>query len=215
MASSKPSKTKDKELSTNNYLAVLAIITVLVVVLSAYFSYTLIKQNILNGKVIRGKLQAQSDINKKVNAANALVKNYQGLSDSQRQLIASAIPNTEDFPQLVALIENASANAGIQFIGAGNSDSADTGDGSDDGSSDTAAPATSDLGSGTYDFTATIEGNYPSITKWFQNLEISTRPIVVTGFSLNGETGDLKGDVNLKTYFQPAADLNDSEVEVK
>lgn len=212
-------KTK-QQLSTNNYVVLMVIIAVLATIAGVYFGYQMVKENIRNGQVLIGKVQAQNDVTKKLENAQKLVDNYNRLSGEQKQLIQAAMPSKADFTQMISLMEVANSSAGtrMESINANASAAAS--------SAATGSPADSSGASGTQSaggsvapqplpVSVSVQGNYGQMTRLFRNLEMSTRPISVATFELKGNSGLLKGDLTLQTFYQGEADYSDKEETVK
>lgn len=218
---SKPVRTtalaKKKELSLTNYIALMAVIAILAIVIGGYVGYNMVKENIRNGKALVGKLQAQSDVEQKLENANTLVEKYGQLSQSQKQLLEAALPSKPDFTQLISLMEAANSSAGTRMksitsnsgvvatVVAPATDAATTGTAAADSTANKAQPVSA---------TASLDGSYSQMTQLFRNLELSARPIKVTAFELKGNSGALKGDLTLETYYQGEADYSDKEETV-
>lgn len=218
-----PAKTAaKKELSVANYVMLMVAITVLVVAAGGYFGYLMIKENIRNGQVLVGKVKAQSDVKKKLENANTLVENYAQMSDQDKELIQAALPSNPDFTQLMSLMETAGSSAGtkmksISYL-AGDIAAAPAAPAPTDAvttASDTSGQQPALNAPASVKASATIDGNYSQFTQYFRNLELSVRPIRIQTFSLKGNSGSLKGDITLETFYQNPADYSDKEEVVK
>lgn len=213
---------KKKELSVNNYIAMMAVITILSILIGGYVGYNMVKENIRNGRVLVGKLQAQADIEKKLANAESLVEKYNQMSDSQKQLIDAAMPSEADFTQFISLMESASNSSGTRMksISSNNMLAATTPAPAAPAEGGAAAPAaagtaTTTAGPTPVGVMASIEGSYSQMTQLFRNLEMSSRPIKVSSFELKGNSGALKGDLTIETYYQGEADYSDKEETVQ
>ncbi|TAK89029.1 hypothetical protein EPO04_02900 [Patescibacteria group bacterium] len=213
-----------KELSVTNYIMAMAAITILVIFAGGYFGYVMVKENIRNGQVLVGKLKAQSEIGKKLENAHSLVDNYGRMSSQDKDLIEAALPDSPDFTQLMSLMETANTSAGTRMKSITNilTDASTTG--SSAAASAQPAVATTQDSSGqqsannapqSVKAAAVIEGNYSQFTQYFRNLELSVRPIRVQSFNLKGNSGSLKGDITLETFYQGEADYSDKEKVVQ
>lgn len=215
---------KQKEMSTNNYIAIMVAVGFIIVVASGYFGYMLLKENFRNSIVIGGKIKAQSDMSQKVEDADAVVANYNSLSDQERRLIMSALPFSDDFPQIISLVEAAANNANISVktmtaLGADGGAATAVAPSSTTGSVTTAttgteAPAQTD-GYQAFNYTVEVEGSYSSLGRLFKNLEMSARPMKIKSFEFKGNDQTLTGTLTVGTYYQAKADLKDKEEEVK
>ncbi|HUC20261.1 MAG TPA: hypothetical protein VMR98_02070 [Candidatus Polarisedimenticolaceae bacterium] len=208
---------KAKEISTNNFIALVVVGSVLIVLAAGYFSFHLIKENFRNGQVIAGKLTAKSDLKQKLDDANTLVDNYNALSPQNQQLVDSALPISPDFPQIISLIESAANVSGVNVKAvsaeqAANLANADASNGAPTVPNQKAPPGNTPQ---PFAFSATIEGPYDRITQFFKNLELSARPMKVTAFELKGNSGSLVGTLTVQTYYQGEADIADKKEVVK
>lgn len=227
MATNKQTKIKapakaaaKKELSVTNYVMIMVAITVLVVAAGGYFGYLMIKENLRNGQVLVGKLTAQSEVKKKLENANSLVDNYARMSSQDKDLIAAAIPSSPDFTQLMSLMETAGNSAGTKMKSISYLAAEDLG-----ATAAVAAPVTTTADTtgqqpssntpASIKASATIDGNYSQFTQYFRNLELSVRPVRIQTFNLKGNSGSLKGDITLETFYQEPADYSDKEEVVK
>lgn len=219
---------KQKEMSTNNYIAIMVAVGFIIVVTSAYFGYMLLKENFRNSIVIGGKIKAQSDMDKKLENADLVISNYNSLTEQERRLIMSALPSTDDFPQIISLVEAAAKDSNISV-------KTMTALGSDDGTGTGAAPLSATTGSAvptaagtattgapvddgkpkTFLYTAEVEGSYSNLARLFRNLEMSARPMKVQTFELKGNDSTLTGTLTIGTYYQGKANIEDTEEEVK
>lgn len=218
---------KQKEMSTNNYIAVMVAVGFIIVVASGYFGYLLVKENLRNSIVIGGKIKAQSDISQKLEDADTVISNYNSLTEQERRLIMSALPSTDDFPQIISLVEAAAkdSNVSVKTMTALGSDTAATAAGTPSATTGSVAPAaggvvadaasTDDGKPKTFLYTAEIEGSYANLARLFRNLELSARPMKVQAFELKGNDSTLTGTLTIGTYYQGKANLKDTEEVVK
>ncbi len=207
-----------KEVSTSNFIALVAIGTMLVILASGYFGSQLIKANLLNGKVIAGKYDAKKDVKQKLIDAKTLVTNYNDLSSQKKQLINSALPPTADFPQIISLIESAGNASGVVIKSVTVDQTALTAAAAAEvaAAAKGATPVT--VAANTpqpFVFTSSIKGSYDHTTEFFKSLELSARPMKVTAFELRGDSGVLVGSLTVQTYYQGKADISDKEAAVK
>ncbi|HVE81187.1 MAG TPA: type 4a pilus biogenesis protein PilO [Candidatus Dormibacteraeota bacterium] len=203
MATNKLRPSKQKEISTNNYIILVTIGALTALLVGGYFGIRLLSENFKNGRVIAGKLQAQRELDTKLENAKKLVENYENLSPGERKLIDSALPASTDFPQVISLVESAAVNAGIRVKSINTQPEGVA-----------QAPAAAGLAK-SYIFSLDVEGPYSKMTQFYKNLELSARPMKVSAFQLRGTTGTLVGSITIQTFYQDKADLNDKEEVVK
>jgi Tfp pilus assembly protein PilO len=202
-----------KELSTNNYVAAVIVVTLLVVIICGFVGKGMAQSLIINTKLISGNITAKSDLNTKLTNIPILINNYQNLGNA-KQLIADGLPNNTDFPQIVSIMQSLSNASGVTLT-----EVAPPGDSSDDPSSTTAVAGSSPIaapnGATPYVFTVTVNGPYAQIVSFFQNLELSDRPMHVSSTQISGSNGTLTVDATIQTYYQAEASVSDSTETVK
>lgn len=219
MASSKPvvaKTTLKKELSTNNYVAAVIAVTLIVVIICGLVAKSMLGSLIINTKLIAGKAQAKSALDTKLSNIPTLLSNYQNLGNA-KQLIADGLPNNPDFPQIVSILQSISAASGVTLKDATPST----------GITATTAPAAATTAppvAGTpvsatsptpYTFAATIGGPYNQVVSFFKNLELSDRPLHVTSAQFTGDGSSVSVQLTIQTYYQPQADVGDKTEPVK
>lgn len=192
-----------REVSANNYIAVLIVVTVLVVLISAYFAKGLIASDIRNGKVIGYQSTANNQLEAKLKAAPVLIENYRQLG-AKRDTLAHALPTDPDFPELVIIAQNMAANAGVALASVSPVDAIAT----------TGAPSTTGAAV-PYQFNVEVGGTYPQIVQFFRNVELSVRPIRVVSSDFSGSDGALRASVTLGTYYKAKASLADKTETVQ
>lgn len=213
-----------KEMSVTNYILMMAAITILALLAGGYFGYVMVKANIQNGKVLIGKVKAQEDVKQKLENAKSLVENYNRMSDEDKELIAAALPENPDFTQLISLMETANTSAGTRMKSISSlateavaAPVAPT-EGSTGAVTTTTDPSGQQPGSNSPSAiraSTTVEGNYSQFTQYFRNLELSVRPLRVQTIDLKGNSGSLKGDITIETFYQGPADYSDKEEVVQ
>jgi hypothetical protein len=164
--------------------------------------------------------QAVSDLNKKVENAPKLIEAYNQLG-SRKTLIEHALPNTSDFPQIVTIMEGMGATSGVNVkavapaLATAEAAPAPASNASGTTSGATPAPSTPAVTVSDYHFSVTVEGDYGKILNLLKNIEISARPMKVTSVSFTGNSGSVGASIQLTTYYQSAANINDQKVEVE
>ena len=204
-----------KELSTNNYVAAVIAVTLLVVIICGFIGKGMVQSLILNTKLISGNVTAKSDLNTKLTNIPTLLTNYQNLGNS-KQLIADGLPNNADFPQIVSIMQGISTASGVTLSSVSPAD--DTSD--DSGTTGAAAPAGTSTapapgGATPYSFSVAVSGPYAQIVQFFESLELSDRPMHVTSTQIAGSDGTLEVTASIQTYYQSEASVGDSTETVK
>ena len=199
-------------LPTNTYIAIVAAIVALIVIACIFISYQLIRLDIVDAKVIAGDSTASSQLKTKLNNAPIVVSAYNDLG-SKQQLIADALPNDPDFPQAVALMDSIAAASGVQLKSIAPT-AATQGNAPTAGSTSAASTAASSSAT-PYGISVEVEGPYTQIVNYFQNLELSARPMKVLSSAFQGSSSDLQATIEIQTYYQPQADVSDKTKAVK
>jgi Tfp pilus assembly protein PilO len=199
----KPKPTK-KELSANNYVAIVVAIVLVIVLISGFVANSLIRDIILNTKVIAAKQKAISDLNTKLDDAPKLIEAYNQLG-SRKDLIKHSLPNTADFPQLVSIIESMGGTAGVTVKSVEPSAGV---------TAQTTGPANNSSAK-PYVFSTTLEGPYPKILALLKNIEISSRPMKVSSVQFTGNSGNVAAEIVITTYYQDPADIKDKTEVIK
>ncbi|HSX48144.1 MAG TPA: type 4a pilus biogenesis protein PilO [Candidatus Nanoarchaeia archaeon] len=197
MATSKEATTNKHELSANNFIVVAALVTLVAIIISVVASKALVAQLLLNNRVIDKKSVAAKQLQTNVNNLPELHKNYDALGGYQ-QLISDSLPSKPDFPALVSTLDVIAGSSGVKLRTI---------------SPDTNAPAvdaTATTGSSpvAVPFSLGVEGSYDAMLRFFTNIELSSRPIRVTGISQQGPNGSQQMLLDLSSYYQPPADLS-------
>ena len=168
----------------------------------------LLKDITHNSKVISKKQAAESQLKKNITTLPTLTQAYQNLG-SAKDLIDTALPTTADFPGLVATMEAVAgtSNVTLQSVSPANESSSG-------GTTSTATPATTDTSSSSatpvgYAFSISVKGNYANITSFLSNLQLSLRPVQISGLQLAGTNDALTGTITAQTYYDAPAVLQD------
>lgn len=198
MAADKAAK---PELSGNNLMIVMLLITFLVLGGSVLIGKSLFEGIVRDTKVLNKKLAAEKQMKANVEAAPRLISSFGELGEKKVKL-DDALPATPDFPSLIVTLENMTKNAGMKMksiapstAGAGDETAAAAAD-------STAAPAPTQYG-----FNVTFVGSYDSLQKFLGFVETSARPMRVVDIQLAGSGSAMTGQINLVTYYQGPAQL--------
>lgn len=216
MAAANKDKQASDKLAGNNLYVVLVLVTLLVVGGSAIVTKFLIGSVSINTKVVSAKNAANKQLQADLQAAPQLIDAYKALG-SQQQVLADALPETADVPDLIVTLNNMANNSGITLESVAPNEAGDT-------SASGAAPA-SGSGSGgasvsvptptPYAFSITFQGSYPSLTRMLNEIETSARPMVIQGVELTGTGSDLTGTIDLETFYQAAGQLPFGEETIR
>jgi Tfp pilus assembly protein PilO len=194
-----------QQLSSNNLIVVMLLITFLVVGISVLVSKALITSIRLDTKVVSAKGKAEKQLKEDITAAPKLVDAYAALG-SQAGVLADALPNTSDFPSLIVTLENMTAGAGIRLKAVAPSLAAAATD-------STGAPVATTGDNSleptpqSYPFSITLDGNYPALLKLLDELEKSARPMRIMSMVLNGSGSTMSAQMEMETFYQDKAEL--------
>lgn len=206
MADKVVKKPTQRELSTNNFVALVAIGCLVVVLVTLFFGNMIAQNIILDSKVIAKKLDAKQKVEKKYDNAQELTRAYADLGSTRINLIDHALPSNEDFAEIVSMMENASIASGVNLKALTPPDK--------NVQTATSAQANSS-GANSYIFQATLQGEYTKVMTLVKNLEKSARVLKLQTMQLQGTTSDLKVDITIETYWRDAADISDKTEVVK
>ncbi len=195
-----------KTASTNNYLALMALICVMVIGITLYVALNLGKTAYMQTRLIAKKVDVQNKYDDKITNATELIDEYHGLGQ-RRVLIEHAIPNTPDFPQIVSLIEFAATSAGVN-VKAINPDTVAQ-QASDVTQQSTGAAAVP------VSFSIEVQGSYEKILGLLKNMELSVRPLRVTAAEFKGNDEVLRVTLQVETAYQVKTDLTDPIKELQ
>ena len=202
-----------KEEHLNLYITGVICASVVAVIITLIVGNFLVREISLNTKVIQKKMVAKQALEEKVEAAPKLIENYEKLGP-QKELIANALPNTADFPQIVAIAESMAVFSGVSLKGAA-PELALTAATTPTGAEASQAAQEDPTKPSPYNFSVTIEGSYPRVLAFLSNIEISARPMKVSSVTFTGNGGTVGADIEITTFYQPKADITDKMVEVK
>ena len=201
--------TKTEQLSGNNLVIIILLITLLVVGVTGLVGKSLVTTIFRDKKVLDKKVTAEEQLTKDIDAAPKLVDSYQQLKE-KAGVLADALPGDPDFPSLIVTLENMTRSAGLKLKSVTPSQAV---------VADAGVAATADVSVAPapqpYKFTIVITGSYPSLIKMLGGLETSARPMRVLDIQLTGGGNSLTGLVDVETYYQDKAQLPFSKESVK
>jgi len=201
---------QQEQMSGNNLIIVLTLITLLAVGVAGLAAKALIGSITLDNKVLKAKNLANTNLQSDVDAAPKLVDAYSALGNQAGE-IADALPDTTDFPGLIVLLENMTNDAGLQLKSVSPTVGATT-----DGTSTTASGGASQTPqSQPFDYTLSFDGRYDTLLKMLDHLEKSARPMRITGLQVTGSGSALSGTITAETYYQDKAQLPFSTETIK
>ncbi|HEX5395396.1 MAG TPA: hypothetical protein VFW52_03550 [Candidatus Saccharimonadales bacterium] len=188
---------------------------------------TLLGQAMYHKRVIDARHSAVKQLNANVDAANALVQQYQVFQSGNQtniiggknstdanlkppdgdnaRIVLDALPSHYDFPALISSVAAILSNNGVKDPSVNGTDDSGT-----INSSPTAKPEVTTI---TLDVKGTT--NYKSARSLIKDLERSIRPFDVTKVDIEGSDSNMVVTLTVDTYFQPALTLDLTTKEVK
>ena len=205
--------TKPKQqMKNSNYIALLAAVTILVILVGGLLAKNFFASFLLNQKILTKKNAAQVILSSDVGAANSITQQYKALG-SQTQIVADSLPNDADIPGLANAIESMATTAGVQFTNVGDTVTALTtvpvGSATGSTASTTTAAATP------VPISIGVTTSYNNLNHFLSLLESSSRPIVVSSIQLTGTNSKLLATIVATTYFQTPVSFNITKVAVQ
>ncbi len=212
------SQADNKELQ--KYMLISGIIIASIVIVGGVLIYWLASKytyqsnlNKAQDQLINSLTQKQKDLQAlKPNLAAITAVGANGISDAE--LILRAVPTTQNFEGLIAILERMGAESGVKVTNISQSNS--TGAIS---SSANSVTNTNAQGSGSqatpFVFTVNVEGSYPSIIEFLKKTEKSARVINFNNMSINGNTGNITANLTMTTFYKPPANINSTYVPLK
>lgn len=188
------------ELSSNNFIIVSALITLVAVILSFVAGRALFGQIVLNSKVISKKSIAADQLQKNLENIPTLKANHAALGPNAK-LILDSLPDKQEYPAIVSTIETIAGLSSVKLKSVSPVVQA---------ASVSTNPSTppSQTGPQQVPLTVTVEGTYENILKFFSNMELSSRPLKVVSISQQGPTASQQLKADAVTYWQAPADLS-------
>jgi Tfp pilus assembly protein PilO len=203
---------KKQQLSANNFIIVMILVTLLVVGVAGLVSKSLIGAISHDGKVWSKKSTANKNLDTDITNAPQLIQSYKNLPAGAGTLLLHALPVTDDFAGLISLLELAGTENGVTISSV--SPSAAT------AAAPTSTPtaSSSSLSGNTpqsLDFTMEAKGSYANLNKFFGAIETSARPIRITTVGLAGTGSNLTATLTGTTYYESKAQLPFATEKVK
>lgn len=217
-------KATDK-LSSNNLFIIILLVSLIVVGITVLASKALITTIVRDTKVASAKLTADNQLKENQKSAPELVSAYQSLGPTAA-VLASALPNTPDFPSIIVTLENIGKLSGVKIKSVTPRPVTST-------AAPAAAPVSSTGGTTTtttttteekkattptaqpYTYTVALAGSYDSIQRLLKAFEVSARPVRVTSVQFSGTGSALAATMTVETYYQDKATLPFSTETIK
>lgn len=188
---------------------ILMIAAIFLVVVGAVFALSyqvriFVKQSNTN----KAQFETINLLEKKKKDLAELRPNYEALNKpsvngkSEADLILNAVPTSEAYGSLIAMIERMGQESGVKISSVPKSGSA-------------SAPAAAGISS--YSINVPIDGEYNQILDFIKKTENSSRVLNFTNISFSSlsRNGKITASTTFNTYFKPPADIKSTQKELK
>jgi hypothetical protein len=227
MAQAKFGSTKQTLINkANKRIVVSTGLAAFVLVFTLVAANTLVRQLMYQNRVIGERESALRIARDGVEASEDLKKSYDGFLERPRNLIGgnplgvgpndgnnakivlNALPSSYDFPALTSSMEKLVAAQGMEFINIVGFDDAVA----QQANQSSAQPQPIEM-----PLEITVKGSYSAAQNLIRDFERSIRPfqIISQEYTADGENGEVSMRLSLKTYFQPAKNLEVKKEVVK
>ena len=186
-----------QNLSNNNFIIIALLMTLVVVGITVMVGKGLVATIILDSKVIAKKNVANNQLESDLKAAPMLVDAYNQLADTKKT-IADALPNTSDFPGLIAELENMAGASGVSLKSIAPDTSV---------SAIAVTTPTDNQKPQEYKVALIVIGSYDSIQKLLASVENSVRPMKITAYQVGGSGSEITVSISLSAYYQSVATI--------
>jgi Tfp pilus assembly protein PilO len=225
--------------TAKHFYLITSLILVAILIGGGYGSYRLFNNYIYKSnqikaqdKLIHSLDQKQKDL-EALKAPYADITNSKGGIGSDADAILRALPITEDYKSLIAMLENMANVSGVSLDAVsktiGGAAAAATPAPTPTPTSGTTASGTSTAAPGTSTggpqqpqplvFSVSISGPYDKIVRFLDNTEKSARVINFKSMQIasngQGSGNDIKASLTMETYFQAPADISSTQEDLK
>jgi Tfp pilus assembly protein PilO len=222
-----------KNMSNNNLIIIMLLVTLLVIGISAFIVNLLVRTIALDSKLVSKKLAAEKQLKENIVAAPNLIEAYRELGE-ERTLLEDALPTTADLPSLLVVLENMSKDATLALSGVAEtapvvavaapapaaadtdataSDATATGTDTTGGTATTTGtaattePVSVTPKPETFAVAVTVKGSYAGLQTILDHIEKSARPMRLTGIQISGSPSQLDVTLSIETYYQKSSEL--------
>jgi len=209
---------KATDVATRNYLIISGVVVLLIALLGIFSIYWLGGKYVYQSNLNKAQDQLISSLVKKQKDLQALKPNFDainakganGISDAE--LILRAVPTTQDYESLIAILEQMGKESGVKVT---NITQQATSQASQAQSNTQANSAVQTAGATSFVFTTNVEGSYNSILDFLKKTENSARVINFNSMDINGNTGNITANLTMTTYFKPDANIESTYIPLK
>lgn len=215
---------KKFDIKTRNYLIVAGVAVFAIVLVGGFIIYWLAGRFVSQSNLNKAQDQLVSDLTEKQKDLQELKPNYDkiiakganGVSDAE--LILRAVPTTQDYESLIAILERMGQESGVKVKDISQQNVVQTGQ----TTATPATPATQSAntsiqtgGATPYTFIVKLEGSYNSILEFLNKTENSARVINFDSMGIDGSTNNITTSLTMTTYFKPDANIESTLTPLK
>jgi Tfp pilus assembly protein PilO len=201
--------TKADQLSTNNLMIVMLLISLVVIGATVLFGKSLLSSIARDTTVVQKTGTAEKNIEADLVAAPSLTAAYKSLGPSTT-LLADALPATPDFPSILVTFETMARTAGMSLHSIDPAGTAGTAPIAQTIPAEGAA-----VSPVAYPLSVSLNGTFASFQKFMMTVETSARPMRITDIKVSGSGSTTNIEATIETYYQGAAALPLSKEYVK
>lgn len=224
--------------TAKHFYLITSLILAVIIIGGGYASYKLFNSYIHKSNEIKAQDKLIHSLNQKKEDLEALKVPYANITSSNggtgsdAEAILRALPVTEDYKSLIAMLENIANVSGVSLdsvsrTSGGSSTSTTTTPAPTStagGSASTSGSSTSSSGAGAPQqpqelvFSVSISGPYEKIILFLDNTEKSARVINFKSMQISSSSEggkDIKANLTMKTYYQAPADISSTQEDLK
>lgn len=208
---------KASDMAIRNYLIISGVVVLLIVLIGGLSIYWLGGKFIQQSNQNKAQDKLIGDLEEKQKALQELKPNYEAINTkgangvSDAELILRAVPSTQDYESLIAVLEKMGQESGVKVTNI----TQQTSTGSTTQTAPPASTSVQSAGATPYVFTVNVEGTYAAIIEFLKKTENSARVINFNSMNINGSTGTVTANLTMTTYFRPDANIESTYVELK
>ncbi len=223
--------------TAKHFYLITSLILAVIIIGGGYASYKLFNSYIHKSNEIKAQDKLIHSLNQKKEDLETLkvpyanITNSNGGTGSDADAILRALPVTEDYKSLIAMLENIAKVSGVSLDSVSRTSGSSTAVAATPAPTSTAGGSTSTSGSSTSSsgagapqqpqelvFSVSISGPYEKIILFLENTEKSARVINFKSMQIssNSEGGkDIRASLTMKTYYQAPADISSTQEDLK
>ena len=215
---------KKFDINTRNYLIFAGVAVFVILLVGGLIIYWLAGRFVSQSNINKAQDQLISDLTEKQKDLQELKPNYEkiiakganGVSDAD--LILRAVPTTQDYESLIAILERMGQESGVKVKDISQQNAVQTGQTSPSPAASTTQPVNSSIQTGgatPYVFIVKLEGSYNSILDFLNKTENSARVINFNSMDIDGNTNNITTSLTMTTYFKPDANIESTFIPLK